>query len=485
MDWIQSMQKAINYIEDNLLNDIAPEQIAKSVYSSNANFQRVFSIITGITIGDYIRYRRLSLAGKELLMSEDKIINIALKYGYDTAESFTKAFIRFHDITPSSVKKSARSLKDFAPLSIEINIKGGFDMARKLIPNVPLITMSSNGYAYLTSFTGALYGALKSLGEDFTNSQLLSYSGLGNRFCWTEGKWIFGNENIENCNETPFEMQSYLLNAIGWKVKTIPVLRDESGRSTNIQEEQIRHDFVDSINKGIPVLAQGITDDGCKHDYDVFYGYEDDGEKIIGWDYYQNDSDAFVRENWEKELTSYVLLTEKMKPESEKDCIINVFKRIVEHARKNEIRGRKVGFAAWTSFLKQLEHDDYSKCSLHPSDDRPTDENGVNSLEHRFIIYCDALCQINQRGEILAYYKTLTEKYPEWAEELNTAIAAWDECAKYGGFLWSQGFTFDEAGFEKFRDPKMRKILADKGYNAMRKDIEAIEQIEKILYREN
>lgn len=106
MEWIQSMQKAINYIEDNLLDDINLEQVAKSVYSSNANFQRIFSIVTGITIGDYIRYRRLSLAGRELTTSEDKIINIALKYRYETAESFTKAFIRFHGVTPSAAKKS-------------------------------------------------------------------------------------------------------------------------------------------------------------------------------------------------------------------------------------------------------------------------------------------------------------------------------------------------------------------------------------------
>lgn len=481
MEWIQSMQKAINYIEDNLLDDISLEQISKSVYSSNANFQRIFSIVTGITIGDYIRYRRLSLAGSELTTSDDKIINIALKYGYETAESFTKAFIRFHGVTPSAAKKSIGNLKNFVPLSIQINIKGGFNMARKVISNVPLITMSSDGFAYLTSFTGALYGALKGLGENFDNSQLLAYSGLGNRFCWTEGKWIFGNEDFENCNEAPFEIQSQLLDAIGWKVRRKDILRDEGGNPINLTVEQIRQDFVDSLNKDIPVLAQGITDDGCKHDYGVFYGYEDNGQKIIGWDYYQSDGEPFVRENWEKELKGYVILTEKTKPEPEKDCIITAFKWITEHARKDEIRGKKVGFKAWQTFLRQLEHDDFSKCSLHLSEDKPTDDHGVNSLEHRFIIYCDALCQINQRGQIIEYYKTLIEKYPEWSEELKVAINAWDECAKYGGFLWSQGFTFDEAGFEKFRDPKVRKILADEGYKAMNKDMEAIRQIELIL----
>lgn len=484
MDWIQSVQNAINYIEDNLLEDIASDRIAKSIYSSNAHFQRVFSIITGMTINDYIRCRRLSLAGQELSLTKGKVIDIAFKYGYDTPESFTKAFIRFHGITPSSARKLKHSLKCFDPLSIQIDIRGGFNMSRKLISNVPLITMSSDGYSYLTSFVGALYGALKSVGENYDNAELLSYSGLGNRLCWTEGKWVFGNEDIENCNEYPFEIQSRLLSAIGWKAKRMVVERDDRKHALNITEGKIRQDFVESLKRGIPVLAQGITDDGCKHDYDVFYGYEEDGEKIIGWDYYQNNDQPFIRENWERELASYVLLTEKAEPESEPKRIITAFKAITSHARQGEIRGRKVGFAAWESLLNQLENDDFSKCTLHPCEEAPNDENGVNNLEHRFIIYCDALCQINQRGKILPYYKKLVNKFPEWAQELNTAITAWHACAGYGGYLWSQGFSFSDEGFEKFRSPKMRKILADEGRRAMKKEIEAIEQIEKILQKE-
>ena len=82
------------------------------------------------------------------------------------------------------------------------------------------------------------------------------------------------------------------------------------------------------------------------------------------------------------------------------------------------------------------------------------------------------------------YYRLLAEKYPEWREELNTAVTALDECSKYGGFLWKQGFSFDEKGYEKFRDPAARKILADEGRKAMHKDMEAIEQFEKILIKE-
>ena len=93
MDWMQIVQRALNYIEAHLFDDdLDNETVAEQAYSSNANFQRIFSIVTGVTIADYIRCRKLTLAGDELINPDVKVIDTALKYGYDTPESFTKAF---------------------------------------------------------------------------------------------------------------------------------------------------------------------------------------------------------------------------------------------------------------------------------------------------------------------------------------------------------------------------------------------------------
>ena len=124
MNWMQSLTKAIEYIESNLTHEITVNDVAKHVYASNAHYQRVFSLATGITIGDYIRNRRLSLAGQDLLYSMNKIIDVAMKYQYDSQESFTKAFTRFHGITPNSARKHSNSLKYFRPLTICITIQG-------------------------------------------------------------------------------------------------------------------------------------------------------------------------------------------------------------------------------------------------------------------------------------------------------------------------------------------------------------------------
>lgn len=91
MDWIKDTQKAINYMEMHLLENIGIDDVSNHVFSSSDYFNKVFRIVTGFSVSEYIRYRKLSLAGEDLLYSKSKIIEIALKYGYETPESFTKA----------------------------------------------------------------------------------------------------------------------------------------------------------------------------------------------------------------------------------------------------------------------------------------------------------------------------------------------------------------------------------------------------------
>ena len=128
MDWITGMQKAIDYIEANLTEEIDYEKVAAESFSSSYHFQRVFSILCGYTLGEYIRLRRLSLAGAELANGKDKVIDIALKYGYDSPDSFAKAFQKFHGITPSQARADGNTLKSFSRLSIKISLEGGSTM---------------------------------------------------------------------------------------------------------------------------------------------------------------------------------------------------------------------------------------------------------------------------------------------------------------------------------------------------------------------
>ncbi len=125
MDWITGLQNAIDYIEDNLIDELDYTEIANRAYSSTFHFQRVFGILCGYSLGEYIRYRRLTLAGSELASSDIKVIDVALKYGYDSPESFCRAFTRFHAITPSQAKTDGAKLKSFSRLSVKLILDGG------------------------------------------------------------------------------------------------------------------------------------------------------------------------------------------------------------------------------------------------------------------------------------------------------------------------------------------------------------------------
>ena len=133
MDWITGIQNALDYIEEHINEDLNYEIIARQAACSSFYFQRIFSILCGYSLGEYIRNRRLSIAGSELSVTNIKIIDIALKYGYDSPESFSRAFFKFHGITPSQAKKDGSKLKNFSRISVHITLKGGSVMNYKIV----------------------------------------------------------------------------------------------------------------------------------------------------------------------------------------------------------------------------------------------------------------------------------------------------------------------------------------------------------------
>ncbi len=122
---MELLQKAINFMEEHILEDIGYVDAAKAVHMSGYSFHRVFSFTVGMTANEYIRKRRLSLAGQELREGDISVLDAALKYGYESPESFTKAFAKFHGSTPRQVKGGGAALRLFDPLMIKITIGGG------------------------------------------------------------------------------------------------------------------------------------------------------------------------------------------------------------------------------------------------------------------------------------------------------------------------------------------------------------------------
>lgn len=132
MEWTEAISEAVNYIEEHITDDITMYDVAEHVHVSPFYFHKGFSILCGYTVTEYIRNRRLALAGQELLANDSTVMELAMKYGYESPDSFTKAFTKFHGHSPSNVRKDKVMIKDFAPLKLTISLKGGYTMEYRI-----------------------------------------------------------------------------------------------------------------------------------------------------------------------------------------------------------------------------------------------------------------------------------------------------------------------------------------------------------------
>ena len=135
--WIEGFQESIDFIEKNLTEELDIEDIAAKAALSPFYYQRIFGALCGVTVGEYIRARRMTLAAQELNGKDVKVIDAAVKYGYDSPDSFSKAFQKFHGITPSQAKEPGALLRSFAPLHIRITMEGGTMMEYRIVEKAP------------------------------------------------------------------------------------------------------------------------------------------------------------------------------------------------------------------------------------------------------------------------------------------------------------------------------------------------------------
>lgn len=132
MDILISLNKAMDYIEKNICEDIDIDKVAKATNYSSYHFCKIFSYLTDMSLSEYIRRRKMTLAGIELQNTDSKVIDIAIKYGYDNPDSFSRAFSKLHNVTPSQAKIRGCVLKTYPKLSFQISVKGELSMDYKI-----------------------------------------------------------------------------------------------------------------------------------------------------------------------------------------------------------------------------------------------------------------------------------------------------------------------------------------------------------------
>jgi AraC family transcriptional regulator len=137
MDSLSSMNHALAYIECHLTDEIDFKELSKIALCSEYHFKRMFSFLAGISLSEYIRRRRLTLAALELKDSNLRIIDIAMKYEYGSADSFSRAFYSVHGILPSEARNESAQIKAFPRMTFQLSIQGGCEMNYRIIEKEP------------------------------------------------------------------------------------------------------------------------------------------------------------------------------------------------------------------------------------------------------------------------------------------------------------------------------------------------------------
>lgn len=168
MDWIELLRYTIDYMEDHLLAPISADDIAKELHVSGFYLQKGFRLMTGYSISEYIRNRRLYLAALELIDANQKVIDVAYKYGYETPESFTKAFRRFHGVSPMQIKTQGYQLKPFLPLTFSVEVHGGSQLTVTIEKQDAMQVIGyQQEYAYDQAF-----GQIPKLWDEYCETQM-------------------------------------------------------------------------------------------------------------------------------------------------------------------------------------------------------------------------------------------------------------------------------------------------------------------------
>jgi AraC family transcriptional regulator len=241
MEWIEHFNRAINYIEDNLSNEIRLDTAARIACCNTYHFQRMFAYMTGIPLSEYIRRRKMSLAAEELRSDNSKVIDVSVKYGYDSPTAFNRAFRSIHGIAPSQAKEAAVSLKAYPPISISLSIKGDNalnyrieqrDAFRIIGISMPLHKEIEKNFETVPRMWGeaAANGTIQRLAGKMDGSPM---GLLGISFCNEDEDWRYYIAVASGCSA-----------ADGFEERQVPAsvwaIFEGEGSSTSIQELEKR-----------------------------------------------------------------------------------------------------------------------------------------------------------------------------------------------------------------------------------------------------
>ena len=265
MIWIEKLQQAIDFIEGSLFEPINAEAVGRAINYAPSSFSNFFSAVTGYSVGEYIRFRRLSEAAQRLAKEEVTVTEMAFECGYETVEAFSKAFKRFTGYAPSQLARSEAKYQRFSPITINFSLKGGFGMTRNFIPGLQKVDWSDTRRQ--SEYVNSVISALGALGETLSYDYVCAVSGSAFRTSFSMEGWNHGNYHVIN---TP-QIIEHTFNMLGYEAAYHP---------RGSYEADSRR-IIDSIDRGVPVITiEGVINcaDTC-----VISGYDNDGQVLLGY----------------------------------------------------------------------------------------------------------------------------------------------------------------------------------------------------------
>jgi AraC-like DNA-binding protein len=484
VDHISRIKVALDQIEGNLRDEITAEALARTVHLSPSHLRHVFARVTGCTLAEYVRRRRLAWAALDLALSRKRILDIAVEYRFSSQEAFTRAFQRRYGAAPGAFRRrheyaqamSRLGVYRSEPVIMEISHMEANDQGipsaaqdRRVLDGVMRVGFYRGGDQCPEDipFPSCLAAYVRYMGDEYpwlplhahnmewrlnyANVHILGASGMAFGLLWREG-WHMDNTDMMFVAD-PREVIERAFAAVGHPYEIV--------HKTGAPEDEAlyRARILDSIDAGRPALAFGVIGppECC-----LITGYDEGGDVLIGWNYFQDDPEfnagvafepggCFRKRHWCADTHSLIIVGERQADHDPWRGDREALRWALHVARTPEVLGRHAGFAAYAAWAAQI------------SDDAALDTDDVDVLRQRHEVHNSAVGTLAEcRAWASSYLRQMAERHPAMAPDLHHAadgyMAQHDLMWEAWGLVGGNGHP---EAYIRFAEPAVRRGLAE------------------------